>query len=264
MGTLSLMTTEAWEARGRSKIQLCGSFFVELDGSRVEQSFPGRQGRVVFAYLAAHRDQPVARSILADVLWPRDPPTGAETSLRGLIFRLRQTLGGSCLTGKSELRLVLPKDVWIDREAARGGIHEAESAIALGRPKCAWLPARISLSIAEAGFMAGYEGAWIDEERRELEEIRLRALECVAETAIELGGAEVAAAERAGRALIAAAPFRESGYRYLMTVLEAEGNTAEALRVYGGYRGLVREELGISPSRALREHHARLVERQVP
>ncbi len=258
------MATEAWEARGRSKIQLCGPFFVELDGSRMEQSFPGQQGRVLFAYLTANRDQPVARSVLADVLWPRDPPTGAETSLRGLIFRLRQALGGSCLTGKSELRLVLPKDVWIDREAARSGIHEAESAIALGRPKCAWLPARISLSIAEAGFMVGYEGAWIDEERRELEAIRLRALECVAETAIELGGAEVAAAERAGRALTAAAPFRESGYRYLMTVLEAEGNTAEALRVYDGYRGLVREELGISPSRALRELHARLVEQQVP
>lgn len=211
-----------------------------------------------------NRDQPVARSVIADVLWPRDPPTGAETSLRGLIFRLRQALGDGCLTGKSELRVALPKGVWIDREAARSGVHEAESAIALGRPKGAWLPARISLSIAEAGFMAGYEGEWIDAERRELEEIRLRALECVAEAAIELRGAEVAAAGGAGRALIAAAPFRESGYRFLMTVLEAEGNSAEALRLYERYRGLVRDELGISPSTTLRELHGRLVEQRIP
>lgn len=219
---------------------------------------------MLFAYLIAKRDRPVARSVLADVLWPRDPPAGAGTSLRGLIFRLRQAVGGDCLTGKSELRLALPEGVWIDVEAARSGVHEAESAIALGRPKGAWLPARISLSIAEAGFMAGFEGEWIEAERRELEEIRLRALECIAETAIEMRGAEIAAAERAGRSLIAAAPFRESGYRYLMTVLEAEGNTAEALRIYDGYRSLIRDELGISPSTALRELHGRLVEQQTP
>ena len=115
------------------------------------------------------------------MLWPNDPPAGAETTLRGLIFRLRQALGDECVTGKSQVRLKLPEGVWIDVEAARGAIHEAESAIARNLPKRAWLPARIAHSIADGGFLPGYEGAWIDERRDELAEVSLRALGCIAE-----------------------------------------------------------------------------------
>jgi DNA-binding SARP family transcriptional activator len=242
-------------------VQLCGAFFLRLDGERLDGSLPGRQGRLLFAYLAANRDRPVDRGQLAEVLWPGERPAGADTTLRGLIFRLRQVVGEERLSGKSQLRLALPEGVWIDVEAARGGLHEAESAIAQERWTQAWLPARIALSVAEAGFLPGYEGEWVDAQRRDLDELRLRALECVAEAGLELGGPETGAAERAGRALIEAAPFRESGYRHLMRALEAEGNPAEALRVYERLRSLLREELGISPSAAVRGEHERLIAR---
>ena len=64
---------------------------------------------------------------------------------------------------------------------------------------------------------------------------------------------------RAGRSLIEAAPFRESGYRLLMEALEARDNVAEALRVYDGLLGLLREELGVVPGRAAQELHRRLL-----
>ena len=51
-------------------------------------------------------------------------------------------------------------------------------------------------------------------------------------------GTELAAAERSGRALVEAAPFRESGYRLLMEALAAQENIAEALRVYERLRVL--------------------------
>src|SRR5438132_3197419 len=35
-----------------ARIQLCGRMAIELDGGRVEGDLPGRQGRVLFAYLA--------------------------------------------------------------------------------------------------------------------------------------------------------------------------------------------------------------------
>jgi DNA-binding SARP family transcriptional activator len=61
----------------RTTIQLCGRFVVELDGRRVEQSLPGRQGRLVFAFLALNRDRPVTRPELVEAVWssglPRDP-----------------------------------------------------------------------------------------------------------------------------------------------------------------------------------------------
>ena len=110
--------------------------------------------------------------------------------------------------------------------------------------------------------MPGCEGEWADEQRRELEDLRLRALECIAQTGLRLGGPELGAAERAGRALIDAAPFRESGYLYLIEALEMSDNVAEALLVYDKVRTLLRNELGIAPGARLKRAHERLLDVQ--
>jgi SARP family transcriptional regulator, regulator of embCAB operon len=89
--------------------------------------------------------------------------------------------------------------------------------------------------------------------------VRLRALECAGTAGLHMGGTELATAERAGRALVEAAPFRESGYRLLMEALAARDNVAEALRVYDGLRVLLREELGVAPGQAAQDLHRRLL-----
>jgi hypothetical protein len=89
---------------------------------------------------------------------------------------------------------VLPADAWIVEQASKT-VHDAESAIALGRWKEAWLPARIAWSVGSRIFMTGLEGDWIDERRGELQEVKLRALECIAQVGLGLGGAELPAAE---------------------------------------------------------------------
>jgi len=38
-----------------TRVQLCGAFAVELQGRRIDNLLPGRQGRLVFAYLALSR-----------------------------------------------------------------------------------------------------------------------------------------------------------------------------------------------------------------
>ena len=43
-----------------ARIQLCGRFVVDIDGSRIEDTLPGRRGRVLFAYLVLNRGRPVA------------------------------------------------------------------------------------------------------------------------------------------------------------------------------------------------------------
>ena len=55
------------------------------------------------------------------------------------------------------------------------------------------------------------------------------------------------------------APLRESGYRYLMQALAAQGNLAEALGVYGQLSECLRDQLGVSPSPATRELYQRLL-----
>ena len=42
----------------KARIQLCGRFVADIDGSRIEDTLPGRLGRVMFAYLVLNRARP--------------------------------------------------------------------------------------------------------------------------------------------------------------------------------------------------------------
>lgn len=244
---------------GETRIHLCGSLTARIEGSRVEADLPGRQGRSLFAYLVVHRMRPTPRAELLQVLWPDTAPAAADSALAALLAKLRRALGTSMLSGRHDLRLVLPRDAWVDVEAAVDGLHRAESAISAGDWPQAWGPARVASHIAERGFMPGYEGPWITATRRRLEDLLVRAYECAAECALRIGGAEIPTAERAARRLTEVAPFRESGYRLLMQTLAVRDNVGEALIVYERLRTALRDELGVSPSPATQSLHLRLL-----
>ena len=204
---------------------------MRIDGSRVEEALPGRQGRLAFVYLAANRHRPVTRDELVDALWRE---TGGSDRLSPLVSKLRQVVP---LEGRGEVRLALPDDAWIDLEAAAEGLHRAESAVAKGDFANAWGPGRVAQHVAARGFLPGEDAPWIDAQRRRLEEILVRSLELVGRACISIGGGELDTAERAARELIELAPYRESGHRLLMETLEQRGNTAEALLVYDALDG---------------------------
>ena len=104
------------------------------------------------------------------------------------------------------------------------------------------------------------DAPWVVEQRRWLEDVQTRALECDAAASLGIGGSEVAAAERDARRLIELAPYRESGYRLLMDSLARRGNSAEALLVYEKLRTLLRDELGAVPSPTSQALHRRLLQ----
>ncbi len=208
---------------------------------------------MLFVYLTVNRAQASRREELIEALWPWRAPAGAETSLSALLSRLRAVLGGEVLSGRSEVRLVLPPGAWVDLEAAEEAIHRAESAVAQGDWARGWGPSLIALFTARRGFLAGEDLPWAEEHRRRLEEIRCSALECYAAVALGVGGTELAPGERVARELVVLAPFRERAHGLLMEILAARGNTAEALRVYEALRERLREELGATPGPELRE-----------
>jgi SARP family transcriptional regulator, regulator of embCAB operon len=243
-------------------IQLCGPLRARLDGRRRERDLPGRQGRQLAAYLIAHHARTVPRDELVDALWPRDMPDGAQATLNTLLSGVRRALGAERLEGRSALRIVLEPDAFVDLEAADRAIHQAESAVAQGAWTGAWAPARIALNIANRGFLTGLDAPWIEERRRHVENLRLRALEAVAAGGLGIGGGELPAVERAARRLIEAAPFRETGHRYLMRYFAARDDVAEALQVYERLRALLRDELGVTPGAAAQELHRRLLTRE--
>jgi DNA-binding SARP family transcriptional activator len=113
--------------------------------------------------------------------------------------------------------------------------------------------------VASRPFLPGEDAAWINEIRRRLGDLHIRATEAYAHAGLGIGGTELAAAIRAGRELTRLEPYRESGYRLLMQALAAEGNSAEALGVYERLRTRLREDLGVAPSPQTQELHLQLL-----
>ena len=241
------------------RVYLCGRLVVLLDGHRLEDRLPGRQGHVVFAALARHRERGLSRTDLTRVLWSDDQPDAADSALSALLSRMRRALGPQRIDGRGHLRLVLPARTWIDLDAADEALHRAESAVACGAFTEAWSPARVALHVAARGFLAGATGAWIEHERRAVADLRLRALEACADACLALGGTELATAERSARTLVELAPYRESGHRLLMRCLVARCNPAEALLAYEALRERLRATLGVGPGTATRALHAEIL-----
>jgi DNA-binding SARP family transcriptional activator len=244
----------------KARIQLCGRFVADIDGSRTEDALPGRLGRILFTYLVLNRARPVPRDALLMAGWGEDAPPEARNALNVLLSKLRNSLGAEHLRGRAEIELLLPLATFVDVEAALEGAHRAESAIAEGRWAQAWGPAGIAYHVATRPFLTGLEAPWIDQWRRRLEEVRLRGLECFAAASLGLGGPALAQAEERARMLTELAPYRETGHRLLMEALARRGNVAEALRAYEKLRVLLRDELGIAPSLTVQSVHRRLLQ----
>jgi DNA-binding SARP family transcriptional activator len=115
---------------GWAKIQLCGRFVVEIDGFRLEDTLPGRKGRVLFAYLVLNRGRPLPRDELLMAGWGEDTPAEAGNALSVVLSKLRHGLGAERLRGRTEIELLIPQATFVDVEAALEGAHRAESCIA--------------------------------------------------------------------------------------------------------------------------------------
>lgn len=244
---------------GVTRIQLCGRLKADVAGRHVTPVLRGRQGRVLLAYLVLNRGRPVSREELISALWPTDRPADPSGALRVQLTHLRSALGREALAGRDTVELRLPENTWIDFEAAERAIRVADSALVTGEWRDAWIHAHIALNVAGRPLLAGFQADWVEEVRSELAELEKRSREVIARAGIGLGGSELAVAERSARALIRSAPFRETGYLYLMQALVASGNTAEALRTYDTLRTHLNEELGTAPGADIQALHRQLL-----
>jgi YVTN family beta-propeller protein len=236
------------------RISLTGRVSIEVNGASLhEQSFPGRQGRLVFAYLLAAEGRPVPRDELAEALWGEELPATWEKALAVLVSKLRALLEACGLDGQRALtsafgcyQLVLPEGAWIDVAAATEAANRAEAALAADDPAEARASAAAAAALARRTFLPGEHGSWVEEKRRDLREVLVRALDCLADAGLQSGDAGEAV--KHAEELTELEPFRESGYRMLMRAHSAAGNNAEALRVYERCRRLLADELGAYPS----------------
>jgi DNA-binding SARP family transcriptional activator len=237
-----------------TRIYLAGRLAVEHDGRLVvqERDFAGRQGRLAFACLGVNRSRGVPRDELVTALWGESPPDELDATLSAVLSKLRALFRRAGLIAAAiELRhgtveMRLPAATWIDIEAAANAIDEAEGAVRAGDAARAWSFANVVVSISRRGFLPDEEAPWIEARRARLRLALARALQCLSKISAERGEQGLAV-EYAGE-VIALEPFRETAYLELMRLHAQMGNRAEALRVFGRCRKLLRDELGTTPS----------------
>lgn len=242
------------------RVQLHGSFAVRVGGRPVEQDLPGRRGRLLVAYLAAHPRSGAERSRLIELLWhPALPGAGAAAGFAALLSKTRAALAPVEISGRQHLRLVLPPDAVVDAAVAEAALHEAEAAGARRDWRRSWTEALSTLFVTQRPFLADLEHPWADEHRRTVAFDHDRALTLYAEACLHLGPTELASAERSARRLIASQPLSETGYCLLMRALDARGDRAAALAVFAELSAVLRSELGTAPGPVAAGVHARLL-----
>ena len=132
------------------RVYLTGRMAVETSaGIADEAQFPGRQGRLAFAFLGLSAQRPVARDVLADAIWGLEQPAAWESALKSIMSKLRsllKTVGLSdavaSVSGCYQLRL--PVESWIDLEAAVRAVDVAEAAIRRNAIDEAWSEATVA------------------------------------------------------------------------------------------------------------------------
>jgi branched-chain amino acid transport system substrate-binding protein len=170
-----------------------------------------------------------------------------------LMTKLRALLEECGIDGSTALtsafgcyKLSLPAGSWIDVDAGLEALERAEAELAVGDVVEAKAQAATAAALARRVFLPGEDGPWVEEKRRDLNEVLVRAVECLRDASF--GAGDFAEAVRHAEEVTRLEPFRESGYRRLMEVHGAAGNPAEALRVYERCRRFLADELGAYPS----------------
>lgn len=235
------------------RIYLLGRVMVESETTLLgSAAFPGRQGRLAFAYLAERRRR-VERDELAEVIWPQEMPDAWDTAVSAIISKLRRALvpaglhgdfGLESVYGSYELRL--PPGTWVDLREAVAALDRAEGALSAGDGRAAWSGAAVASAIFVRPFLTGDSGPWVEATRHDLTEYRVRTYGALAGAWLACGNPLAAVA--ASRLAVELAPYRESCHARLMEAHMAAGNRAEAVRVYHDLRRVLRDSLGISPA----------------
>ncbi|MEV8593529.1 BTAD domain-containing putative transcriptional regulator [Streptomyces sp. NPDC052012] len=216
------------------QLRLLGQFRLELGTETVELC---RNGQRLLAFMGLRGR--VCRTVLAGTLWPDVTEEHARGSLRTTLWKLPR--GEPPLIACCGDSLVVSPALHVDVHfLTRTALEVVEDR---GSP-CHTRPALEILTGED--LLLGWDEDWVLVERERLRQLRLHALDALAEALIRQG--RPALAMEAAWAGVRAEPLRESAHRAVVSAHLAEGNISEAVRHYDAFSQLLNDELGVPPS----------------
>jgi DNA-binding SARP family transcriptional activator len=194
--------------------------------------------------LLALSDTGAHRSGAAERLWPDSSAKRAAGNLRSALWHGRRVADSTVIECVGS-RLKMSRSVVVDFHRV-----QRQATGALSDPSLLTDVACDSL-VAALGreLLPEWSEDWLVVERQRWEQIRLYALEGLAEALLERQ--RYLAAMKTALAAIAVEPVRETAHRTVVQVHLAQGNPASAIMHYQRYRSLLRRELGVEPSSRL-------------
>jgi DNA-binding SARP family transcriptional activator/tetratricopeptide (TPR) repeat protein len=218
------------------EFRILGPLEVLADGRVLDLG--GQKQRALLAVLVLEPNRVVSSDRLIEALWEEEPPQTAQKALQVYVSQLRKLLGKERLQTKAPGYLLRVEQGELDlgtfQHLYKEGRHAEALSLWRGPPLAEFAYQRFAQS-----------------EIARLEELRLACLEDRIEA--DLGSGLQAGLIGELDALVKEHPLRQSLRAQLMLALYRSGRDAEALDAYQNARRVLVEELGIEPSRALRE-----------
>ncbi|MFI6440322.1 BTAD domain-containing putative transcriptional regulator [Streptomyces sp. NPDC050759] len=198
---------------------------------------------------------------LIDAVWGESPPDTAAKLVQSYVSRLRQVLHRpdrpEVIVTRPGGYLFLARPDGLDVRRFQELLERGRTQAGKGEHATAANTLEAALGLWRGPALGGPATSSLQLEAARLEEMRMTAVEEMLDARLAAGGG----AELVGELtrLVDGQPLRERPRGLLMAALHRCGRRAEALRVYRDGHRVLRTELGIEPSHALRDLHARLL-----
>lgn len=238
------------------EVHLLGQFQVKVDGEVITTQIHSRL-QELFAYLLLHQGKPVSRQNLAFLFWPNSSEEQARTNLRNALYRLRSALPAiSQYLLVDEIHLQWNEDLpcYLDVAEFEASILRANSAPKVDQVE---LLERAADNYGGDLLPAVYND-WVWAERERLNQMFLSTLARLTELFEELR--DYPKAIHTTQRLLRIDPLNENAYLALMRLHSLSDNRGQAIRVYHACAEVLRRELGVDPSPAIRAYYEQLIQ----
>ncbi len=240
------------------RLKLLGGCHISL-GNRLLSAELSTKAQGLLVYLIT-TGRPHSRDVLAGLLWSDFPEHRARANLRDTLSDLRAVLPRHLAIEQHNIALVNSREFCAsDTVVFQDQIEQAQQALRQDTPPIT-LSTQIldgleeAVALYEGEFLSGFYvrraavfEEWLLGMRAYLHQLAVNALQVLAENYAADGrySAGVIHTQR----LLELQPWREEGHRQLMRLLALSGQQSAALKQYDFCRQILKEELGLDPSK---------------